>query len=369
MKKNILTITYNDPSISWGPAVHYLELWNAFQKQYSDIYDIEGICPQWQDGNTIIEPKFKLHTVKVPNVRIFRQVIFDFYAAVRIITTRNSLIYIRLSHFHIFSIISIFLLRKKTFLELNGIMADDSISAKSPLWYRFMVTFQEKVLLKIAKGCIAVSEGIEKFAINCGAKSSICVSNGVSSRFFQVERKKASQQEKSRKRIIYVGTYTPWDGAKYIVELAKMFPDVDFLMFGDGKLRQNLENKAPANVLFKGAVSYEKLPSLYESVDAGIVLYEKERNKMKLSSLKTLEYMASGLPIFTTNVPGQEFISENEIGKTIEIENMQIEFKYFMENLELYRDNLESYRKIKGLFCSWEECARKTEQFFKNATS
>ena len=82
-----------------------------------------------------------------------------------------------------------------------------------------------------------------------------------------------------------------------------------------------------------------------------------------MSSLKTLEYIATGLPVFTTNVLGQEFISENKIGVNIKIENVNQEFQKFINNIKEYKINVDKFRKENINTLSWMRVAIETEKF------
>jgi hypothetical protein len=68
--KNILTISNNDQGISWGPAVHYLELWNAVTKQ-TNRFDIEGFVPSWTKRPFIKKRILKSQSSKYPIFQIY----------------------------------------------------------------------------------------------------------------------------------------------------------------------------------------------------------------------------------------------------------------------------------------------------------
>ncbi len=355
-KKRILTITFNDLSISYGPSVHYLELWNAFSELYKNECIIHGISPCWGNKQPIISPKFLLHTLKVPNTKLIRQVYYDFALAIKLFRYRKDIVYIRTSYFAFFVILIIKLFSIKPIIELNGIVKKDVESAKSPWWYKKIALWQEKFLIKNASACIAVSEGIEKHAKEMGAKKTITLLNGISPDFFNLPQ----HTQNGKLKVVYVGTYTAWDGAKYIPSLASNYPNVEFHMYGDGTLKKNIEKSSPPNVFFHGYVQYNKLKILYAEYDAGIVLYEKERNDMKLSSLKTLEYMASGLPIYTTNVPGQEYIENNNIGMNVPLEKMIELFQDFIDKIDFFKQNVAEYRVSVTNKVSWLSVAKGT---------
>jgi len=364
--KSILTISNNDQGISWGPAVHYLELWNAVAKQ-TNRFDIEGFVPSWTNHPFIKKADLKITVIKVPNIPKLRQMIFDLRTCLKILLSKSKIIYIRLSQFHVFSIIALKLTATKPIIELNGILEDDAISAGKSSGFQWFVKTQERLLIRQASAVIAVSHNIAKKATQVGAKNVFTIKNGVSENFYAVQQRQRNPDDALV--VIYVGTFTPWDGAIYIPKLAHLFPDIKFLMIGDGAGRKKLEAESPSNMEYLGYVEYSKLPKYLSQADAGIVLYEEERHKnVELSSLKTLEYMAAGLAIFTTDVPGQEFIAQNRIGKTVHFNNLEDEFRDFLCNIELYKKNAENYRQTQGKKFGWNETARLTIEIMNSLT-
>ena len=84
---------------------------------------------------------------------------------------------------------------------------------------------------------------------------------------------------------------------------------------------------------------------------------------MELSSLKTLEYLACGLPTYSTRVPGQDLIEEHGLGMLVPFEKVVTEFGKFLDNLPVYRTNLERYRASTGKQHSWDRAALETHEF------
>ena len=97
-KKDLITITYNDLGISWGPAIHYLELWNEFTKKYSNEYNVIGYAPSWTGEKTQSSTQiFPIKQISVPNIPIIRQIIYDLFLCFILIKHRKKLVYLRLS--------------------------------------------------------------------------------------------------------------------------------------------------------------------------------------------------------------------------------------------------------------------------------
>jgi glycosyltransferase involved in cell wall biosynthesis len=312
----ILTITFNDLGISWGPAIHFLELWNNVSSLTRGVL-VEGIAPSWTGAEPIIEPAFRLRTAWVPNVRSWRQVYFDAVVAGRLLLSwrRYDLVYVRLGGWHPLLTMLLALLKLPYVLELNGLAAEDSVSSRKGRVIRAITSVQERWLVAHAAVVVAVSRGIAE-AVQARYRPRgkvVTIHNGVAEHFFPA----AAPRERSldRPTAIYVGTFTPWDGAGAVVSLARQFPKVRFLMVGDGPARLALAADAPENVEFTGYVNYSELPAIYGTAECAIVLYEYERHRhVEVSSLKTREYLACGLPIFTTDIPGQEFVDRLGVG-------------------------------------------------------
>ncbi len=363
--RKILTISPNDQGISWGPAIHYLELWNAL-RQARPAWEIEGLAPDWTGKEPILTPVFALRRLKVADLPLLRSVFFDLRAALAILFGRASLVYLRTSHFHLFTLAALLLRRLPLVIELNGINSSDSRSAGKGWLYRKISHFQERSLFRRCQAAIAVSHSIENHARAAGVRLCVTIANGVAPRYFA----NPPRQIPSRPRIIYVGTFTPWDGAAEVITLARDFPEVDFLMVGDGSRRTGLAATAPANVEFLGSRPYGELPVIYAGADAGIVLYELERHRsVEVSSLKTLEYVACGLPIFSSAIPGQSFIADNGIGVLTPETAGEVcneHFRTFIADLPQLRARALEYRAGAGRELSWERTARETASFLES---
>jgi glycosyltransferase involved in cell wall biosynthesis len=220
-------------------------------------------------------------------------------------------------------------------------------------------------LIRNAAAVFAVSGRIARHAERLGAARVQVVPNGVSEDFFRVSN---TAYRADKPTVVYVGTYTSWDGSEEVPALARSYPQVKFMMVGDGARRAAIREASPANVEFVGAVPYARLADYYGNVEAGIVLYEEERHRsVELSSLKVREYLACGLPVFSTDVPGQEFIREHEIGRLCRRDTMIAEFGEFLVKLAVYKANVERYRRGAGRSHSWEEAARITERAIREA--
>jgi glycosyltransferase involved in cell wall biosynthesis len=248
-------------------------------------------------------------------------------------------------------------------IEINGRAREDNESRGAGSLVRNLSNLSELLLLRRANITFNVTEELRKGseAVNPNA-AHIHVDNGVARTFFAVR----SEHSKPI-RFIYVGTFTPWDGADRIIELAKDRPDLEFVMVGDGSRRSRLQEGAPPNVEFRGWRDYGDLPREYARCSAGIVLYTAARHRsIGMSSLKTREYVAAGLPVFSTKVQGQEFIESRGFG-LLSDEQLKEDLQRFLDRYPEYRANLKAARPQLVAEFSWSAAAAKTIEALKRA--
>ena len=106
--------------------------------------------------------------------------------------------------------------------------------------------FYVKKSLSKANAVIAVSHWLAKKAMSLGAGSVRVIPNGVR------ELKADGGSEKEGKAVTFIGALRQYKSPGTFIELAKHFPEREFLVAGDGPLRRRLEGNAPPNVRFLG---------------------------------------------------------------------------------------------------------------------
>ncbi len=132
---------------------------------------------------------------------------------------------------------------------------------------------------------------------------------------------------KSKKVLLYTGSFAPWHGVDTIIEAAKrlIHENIVFLMVGSGENLYKYEREVSRLGLsklfvFTGAVSYEEMPMHICAADVAIAPFDPEKNELTkrygffYTPFKIFEYMACGRPIITTGVGN--IIKILEDGKT-----------------------------------------------------
>lgn len=111
--------------------------------------------------------------------------------------------------------------------------------------------------------------------------------------------------------ITYVGGFHPWHGLENIVKaanlLVKEFPEVKFMMVGDGPEKERIVNMVKeigmeSNFLFPGKVSHDKIPEYLAASDILVSIYNQELYREVNLTTKLYEYMAMGKPVIVYGV-------------------------------------------------------------------
>jgi len=108
-----------------------------------------------------------------------------------------------------------------------------------------------------------------------------------------------------RLNVLWMGRLTRVKRPNRVIELAQHFPNVNFIIAGDGELRAELEAIAPDNVYFLGVQSSDEMFSL-----ADIVLLTSDSEGMPLT---LIEGQMAGIPAIATDVGSVSEIVENEV--------------------------------------------------------
>lgn len=105
-----------------------------------------------------------------------------------------------------------------------------------------------------------------------------------------------------RPRILYIGTMNDrLDGALF-AELARTFPEGSIVAVGP-RHGTFTPPALPANVHFLGLKPHADLPGYYQHCDLGIMPFADSPAARAINPVKTLEYLACGLPVLSTPIP------------------------------------------------------------------
>ncbi len=125
--------------------------------------------------------------------------------------------------------------------------------------------------------------------------------NGVSSEWFRIPDKLPEPADLSsipRPRVTMVGVYEIWVDYQKLWQIARILPDVSFVMIGP--VRIILPANKPGNVHFLGKRPHSLVPSYLRHSDVGLSIFARTTFTEYVNLIKLYEYLAMGLPAVST---------------------------------------------------------------------
>ncbi|RZQ54947.1 hypothetical protein C1E23_01290 [Pseudoalteromonas phenolica] len=139
---------------------------------------------------------------------------------------------------------------------------------------------------------------------NSSKKSNVeFIANGVDFERFKATYPKPSQLESIPGKVaIYAGKMQSMFDVDLVKECASKYPDISWVFLGK-VLEGNIDSKFDnfENVFFLGDIHYDELPAYITNADLCIIPYRIEKQHGG-DPIKFYEYLASGLPIVSTNI-------------------------------------------------------------------
>ena len=126
-------------------------------------------------------------------------------------------------------------------------------------------------------------------------------------------------------KVVYAGAIRRINNLGIILDAAKKIknPLVKFIIFGNGdeleKLKQRVIDENINNVVFKGRVNKQYIPSIVSRADLNVVHWEMNPLlRVGESYNKSFEYFAAGKPVFYTIRPGYSIVEKYNCGRLTE---------------------------------------------------
>lgn len=136
-----------------------------------------------------------------------------------------------------------------------------------------------------------------------------------------------SDLEDGKFHVVYTGTVRIINNVRNIVEAAielKDDPEIEFLIYGDGMERDELEELARrenlSNIKFKGLVNKQYIPYILSKSSVNLLNYAQDLYNWKRgnSSNKMFEYLASGKPVISSVKMGYDILEKYGCGFSLE---------------------------------------------------
>lgn len=367
-----------DASEKKGGVIHYKEM----MENLVDLnVDLTLILPQYQNielYENVFDSKVDVKYINVSFLPktlgyILFEVILFFILIKYFIFSKVDVFYQRTTLLNFFSGLLSKIFRVKYITELNGLILEEAKHQGIPSFQIKIINLFHKYNLKIADRIITVTDGIgriiaERYKLDI--EKIEVISNGANDTLFfprEKSQKLLKQFNFTNNDIVigYLGILTSWHALEYLMDafLITENTNLKLLIVGDGPLYNKMKiwiekNNLHNRVIMTGKVEYNQVSEYVSIFDYCYMGISKEPLDGGVSPLKFFEYMASGKPMITSNVPDINYIVEkNELGIIFNNEKDLVEI---FNNLEL--NNSFSANKINQVFrksYSWKELTKK----------
>lgn len=163
------------------------------------------------------------------------------------------------------------------------------------------------IFLPLYDRVFVVSRATQKFLKEEFRVSSTLMYGGIS----EIASPAKGEARNDRIKILYLGRMIESKGVRDLFEVAKEFPDIDFLFAGPGELEKELKEEAKrlrlTNITILGKVERKNVPQLFEQCD--IFVYPSYHSDG--IPLAILQAGASSLAVIATGVGGVEEVIQN----------------------------------------------------------
>lgn len=230
---------------------------------------------------------------------------------------------------------------------------------------------------------VAISEALMKFWISSGVnpKTIISLHDGFNTKYFKNELSRSDARKQlsldDQKIIVtYTGSLYKDRGIDYLINLAREFPDVLFLVVGGPDNQKEYyedfsSNNEIFNIIFTGHVPHKMISTYLYSSDILLGLWSnKVRTIQYCSPLKIFEYMASGRIIVAQAFPTIKEVLDDKVNAILVEPDSYLDLKkkidYTINNIsDIYVG--KKARKIAFDNYSWSIRATRILDFISNS--
>ncbi len=287
-----------------------------------------------EKDNIVFVPSIPVPFVRRAVYEILLFIYLAWYSALH----RPHVFYVRYS-IHLFAPVLVSLLFSiPLVLEVNGLPLDE-IRMKAPRMGRgrrhlklLSARLSERFNYTRARKIVAVTSNIKSYiekdySVPFGDVN--VVANGVNTLLFKpaekAEVRKRLKLDDGFSYVSFVGNLSVWQGVDCLINalpsILASCSNTRLLIVGDGELRKELMERAekinaPESTVFIGSIAHESVPAFINASDVSVVF--KRPLKSGYSPLKLYEYMACGIPVVASRLPGFEVVEKSNAGVLVD---------------------------------------------------
>ncbi len=330
-------------------------------------HEVHVITTLYKDGKReTIDEGFFVHSILWPEIKFLGGLFFWLNAFRQLKKINPNIMHFQGTDISLFTFFLIKIQKKPFVVWAQG----------SDVYFQSKIKrLTSKIILKNADSVIALTEDMKNHLKNIYEREILIIPNGIDlSKFEYLPKDNYYSKfgfEKNTKIILYVGTFRPVKGLKYLIEAMKIIGDKEkrLVIIGHGKEKDDLENLVK-NLNLKDCVTF-----IGKTPNQEVIRFMASSDVFVLPSLSEgfpiviLEAMASGLPIVATKVRGlPEIFKDGQNGFLVEPRNPEkIAEKILLilndEELSkrISKNNLEEVKKY-----DWKIVIDKLENIYFN---
>ena len=367
----------NFPS-KWANNFQVMKMCSAFSANNIDTTLLVPFNQKTKDSLKRIKPiiwdfygvkeRFRINWIKFyyPNIK-FKLFLHGIIVVLFLARTKYNLVYTRSEWVGIFTS---FLLTTKVCLELHN----------------YQNSFSQKILIKLSSinknlSLVCISRALKNQLIKSGYNGKILVAHdGVDLEYYSIKTNKKYIREKyglpyNKPVVAHIGSISEGRGFRTIIKTAKNMNDVYFyFVYGhdaDLDIINDTKKERILNVRMLDFLPNLEIPDLLKASDILLMTYTSRLNTLRYTSpLKMFEYMASNVPIISSDFPVlREVLNEKNalLIPSSDSNSLQAAINTLL-NEKSYASSLakQAYNDVKSF--TWNNRAKKIIRFIESKT-
>ena len=247
---------------------------------------------------------------------------------------------------------------------------------------KHMISTLERFAVRHADLVISVGNRLAHLRRKQGARIVHVIPNGVDREMFSMAWRRRSEKGQRRPTLIYIGYLGSWAGVDIILDAvalaSKRISGLRMILLGHGapedllNLRERINNLGIEDAVdLRGEVAYIELPGHLSEADVGMAIFRPIDLTCYAFPLKVVEYMASGLPVLTTEgTEAADLVTRSDVGMVVPFDVKAVADAIYnmLQDKEKYRQYSENAIAFSKAY-DWEilirECYSLIKQGYK----